>query len=390
MKKGYGFVSYKEDYEGYAAVLAALGELANATVGNISYKCELSRASKVLLEQSDFVVPPPNQSTTAQAVGNAAISNVNQFPIITNSTKPAQKQMNLVQDAGNVSNQHHSHTSRADHSGVKPAVLSANRLGCLSASTRDLWSGYNQSFSRTFPLFDDGYPSLHPSAVVPRVVNSNTASCHLPPRPPMKSVNSFYTSSGTTFGNGSSIGTSGYSEYHAKSNDPPLRTNASNSPSNFNYPPSQNLLVAQDHYSVGNNQHQFPHASSYRSGQDPFVVPKQLPVSSASDMNVNGSLFDGPEYWSQRQTPTSLPSDSSFSSYHPSPSHSFKQQALSQQTPSLLSTVIDRPALSGSTTPAEWSPSRISLSSVENHAFLPRQYSPFLDFDPVHSSEEYR
>lgn len=63
MQKGYGFVSYKEDYEGYASVLAALGELANATIGNVSYKCELSRASKMLLEHHEQSTVPPPGST---------------------------------------------------------------------------------------------------------------------------------------------------------------------------------------------------------------------------------------------------------------------------------------------------------------------------------------
>jgi hypothetical protein len=386
MQKGYGFVSYKEDYEGYAAVLAALGELANATVGNISYKCELSRASKVLLEQSDFAAPPSNKVSTSQSVGISATFNANPITI------PMQKQVSPLHGAGNASNQHHIQISGADPSGAN-SLLPPNRLGSLSSSPRELWDGYNQSLSRTSPLFDDGYSVLHPSAATPRVVN-NPSPYSLPPRHPMKSVPSFHSSNGiNAFGNISN-GSSGYPEYHAKAYGPPLRTSPSYFPNNLNFPQSQSSHGTQDHYHNGHFQHQF-YGSSFRSGQDPFVASKHLPIPSVADTDVNGALFDvGPGYWPQRQTPASFPSNSSSSSSHSllsSQSHSFKQQPLNQQHQSLLSAVIDRPALSGSTTPAELSPpSRISLSSAENHGFLPRQSSPFLDFDPVHSLEEYR
>lgn len=195
MQKGYGFVSYKEDYEGYAAVLAALGELANATVGNVSYKCELSRASKNLLEQNDFF------SISAGSISNTMNDNGTKTSPVASSTGVLTSSTAITTGASLVpSNNSESSTMHSASLPFTPAPItipantaptmnqklaslndSANNnmtlLNSLSASPRETWTGYTQSLSRTPPLFDEGYPMLRPAAIA--ALSGPTASASI-------------------------------------------------------------------------------------------------------------------------------------------------------------------------------------------------------------------
>lgn len=345
MQKGYGFVSYKEDYEGYASVLAALGELANATVGNVSYKCELSRASKMLLEQQDPVSGvssfPANPSAPAfvpSAAPNAA----------------AMKHVNSVLSMN-------SSFSSMGVASLSSASNAPTKMSSTSVSPREMWM---QSRS-TSDMFDEASSagalrstassnSIHPGMPL-YSGRSNSSSFILPPRQSQKSP------------------VPGAGPYA-----PDYQMNMAKAFNNhYHLPRSPHMPGYPGVYSEGHAQHRHPQAPlphhGVPQGRYPYEGHFPSPYDEMGQYAEHDREYMGAYPVHNQRMPLPQPDVTKFVN----------------SAPSMGS--VERPSHSGAA-PAGYSPtSRLALSSADFNGFATATTSsPFLDFDPLNALEELR
>eukprot|EP01033_Poteriospumella_lacustris_P012310 gene12310-8803_t len=340
MQKGYGFVSYKEDYEGYASVLAALGELANATVGNVSYKCELSRASKMLLEQHD---PVPSVSPFA---GNPSASAF--VPSAPNSA--AMMHVNSVL----------SMNSSFSSMGVASLSSTSNaptKMSSTSVSPREMWMQgrsasdmFDESSSAGTLRSTTSSHSMHPGMSF-YSGRSNSSSFTLPPRHSQKSP------------------VPGAGPYA------PDMSKAYNVQHHYHQPRSPHMSGYPGVYGEGHAQHRHPQAPlpahGFPQGRYPYDGHFPSPYDEMGHYSEHDRDFVGAYSAHNHRMPMPQQNVSKFVNSAPP---------------------IERPSHSGHATPAGYSPaSRLTFSSAEFNGFpTATTSSPFLDFDPLNSLEELR